>query len=265
MSFLDSLKSIFNIDIDLSNLSSIHIFSDNNNKQVTNIDNRRIEINIVNVTTKNIPRLEKAIKNAVKNEDKLLIEDKASIVLFDISKVQKTKENIDLVAFFRGKISNVDLEILRASLYVKSVYDRGGQVGDLKRDIILRFGDRGRNIVNLCTAGYFTSVIKPLYEEIVKQPDFTPAWFLETFDTIVNKSPFAIFVSSPMTKEQLLEEVTSKMNVSKMYGINYLNIHGIGEHNVLKIEYVLGKIKDSFTSTPDFESGRKYLTVTIYF
>lgn len=265
MSFLYNLKSIFKIKVDLSKLTSIHLFSDNKNEQVTYIDKRTIYINIANTKDKDVPKLEKAIKDAVKKENNLLIEEAANKLLNDISKVENNVENTRLIQFFRGKISNNDLEIFRASLYVKNVYDRGQQVGDLKRDIILKFGDRGRNIVNLCTAGYFTSLIKPLYNEMLLQSNFTPNLFLETFDTIVNQSPFAIFVGSPMTKDQLLSEVVSKMEVNKKYGINYLNIHGIGEHNVSKIEFILTKLKDKFASAPDIESGRKYITVTIYF
>ena len=56
-----------------------------------------------------------------------------------------------------------------------------------------------------------------------------------------------------------------KITVRKRYGISYLNIHGIGENNVGKIERVLITFKDRFTHTPDIESGRGFITVTLYF
>lgn len=267
MSFLENLKSIFKINISIPKLKKlqIHIFSGNKNEQAIHIDNRTINININGVKSDDIPKLVKAINNSVIKEDNLLIEDSANKLLTDFVESENREENVDIIIFFRGKIDNSDLEILRASLYVKLVYERGGKVGDLKRDIILKFGERGRNIVNLCTAGYFTSLIKPLYNEMVKQPNFTPTWFLEVFDTLVNHSTFAVFVSSPMTKEQLLADVEEKMEINKKYGINYLTIHGIGENNVSKIEYVLMKIRDRFTYTPDIESGKRYIIITIYF
>ncbi len=268
MSILDNLKSVFNID--LSSLKSIniniHLFSGNKTSKSVEIIDNQANINIDAVKAVDIPKLQKAILDAVKVDDDLLIEEQANKRLLDISDVERYDDGTSLIEFFRGKISNSDLEILRASLYIKTVYERGERIGELKDNVIQKHGDRGRNIVNLCTAGYFTSIIKPLYCEMVVDPNFTPNLFLEAFNTIVNQSPFAIFVSSQMILEALLKEVESKMKLNKQYGIDHLNIHGIGETNVSKIELLLGKLKDKFSRNPDTESsGRRYITVTIYF
>jgi hypothetical protein len=264
--FLDNLKSVFHIDI--PNLKSIHFFSDNKNTQAGTTVNNTYNINIGSINSADIPKVMAAIKNSVKEEDALIIESDASQLLNDIVEVEKKEENTELLDFFRGKISNSDLEILRASLYVKDVFDRGDQrrqVAKLKEDIMLRYGYRGRNIVNLCTARYFTTLIKPLYLEMLNQPNFTPELFLDTFKTIVSQFPFAIFVNSRMTKEQLNAEFIAKMKRNKQYGIKKLNIHAIGDGNVAKIDYVLEKNKHVFTSRPETESGRGYMIITIYF
>lgn len=265
MNFLNNLKSIFKIKFDLSKLSSIHLLSDNKNSQTINIVKKTININIGSVSPDLIPKLQNAIKKAVQQEDDLLIEDDANKLLIDISKVTQNKENTGLVQFFRGKINSKDLEILRAALYIKNVYERGSRIGDLKDDLIIKYGDRGRNIVNLCSAGYFDTLIKPLYNHMITEPNFTPERFLDTFDKIITYSPFAIFVSSPMDSKELLLAVETRMELNKKYGINYINIHGIGEHNVSKIEELLKSLKDKLIKTPDVEIGRGYITVTIYF
>ena len=267
MSFLENLKSIFNINIDLSKLKSfkINFFSGNRDSQLIKIENKTININVNGVSDTQKPILLQAIKDAVEDESSLLIENQANKLLSDISKEENGEEYKELIEFFRGKIKNSDLEILRAALFIKSKFDQREQIGDLKHDVIIKFGDRGRNIVNLCTAGYFTSILKPLYIEMVNNPSFTPDWFEATFDKIVNTYPFAIFVSSQMTSVQLSQNVESQMKINKKYGIDYLNLHAIGEHNVDKIGVVLANFKSKFKYPPDIESGRRYIIVTIYF
>lgn len=266
MSFLDSLKNLIGIKIDLSKLKSfsIHLLSDNTIHKTVIIDKKTININVSTLNQKDMPAIKKLIRQAI-SENKLLIEEKANTRLQDIAKTKNNPDSTSLLEFFKGKISNNDLEILRASLYVKTVYGRGDQVGELKDDIITRYGARGRNIVNLCTAGYFSSLIKPLFEDMVDQQGFKPSWYLEVFDTIIDQSPVAVFVSSSTTKDQLLSEVEARIRINKRYGIHYLNIHGISEQNVEKIEFVLGRLKNNFTNPPDIDSGKRYIIVTIYF
>lgn len=267
MNFLENLKSLLRINIDLSKLKNFTVKLINNNsiQGLIHIENKTVFVNVNAVDKNDIPQVQALIKKAVSEEGLILIEDKSKQLVDEITIFEKTSHSLDLVEFFKGKLSSVDLEILRASLFVKDVYDKGGQVGDLKRSIIIRHGDRGRNIVNLCTAGYFHSIIKPLYLEMVSQADFTSEKFLGTYNTIIMNYPFAIFVSSSTSIASLEAEVERKMEINKKYGINNLNLHGIGEDNIEKITHIIEKFKAKFTHRPTYESERRYMMVTIWF
>lgn len=267
MNFLEKLSSIVKVKFDLSKLKDfkINVFSNNKIEHKVYNDNHTVHINLAGLSADEMPQVLELLKKAVQEENMLLIEEKASETIQDIKTVEKKPENVAIVEYFTGKIKLLDLEILRASLYIKELHERGDPVGQLKDDIVARYGSRGRNISNLCTAGYFATELKPLYELMKQMPDFTTDKYQEAFNKIVNTFPFAIFVSIKMSKEQVLEEVKGKMQMNKGYGINHMNIHGIGESNVSKIFWVLKQIESLQTSPPEMESKRNYITVTIFF
>jgi hypothetical protein len=265
MSLLDKLKGIISISVDVSNLKDIHFFSDNTKKEIYNIDNRTININVNNISAKDIPQVQEAIRQAVNDQSDVLLEDKAKLLVEDIGREENNKNNQDLITFFQGKLPQNDVDLLRASLYVKSVYDKDLPIGDLKNNVINKYGDRGRHFVNLCTAGYFSSIFKPLYLEMEKDKEFSKEAYLKIFNKLMDQSPFAIFVYNQITPDELEKSVREKIKVNKKYGINYLNIHGIGESNINKIEKLLIKIRQELKEIPDVESSRNYIIITLYF
>ena len=208
---------------------------------------------------------ENIINAAVEGEDKLLLEDNATKLLESFEQEEEKSEYAATINFFKQKIPSSDLEILRASLYIKSLYDKGEPVRELKSSVMYKYGERGRNISNLCSAGYFTSYIKPLYLEMESQENFSNQDFIKVYNIIIKHSAFAIFVNSQMSLDELNEQIAQSMEFNKKYGINHLNIHGIGSSNIFKIQEALIKIKDSLSSPPEIESTSKYITVTIYF
>jgi len=68
-----------------------------------------------------------------------------------------------------------------------------------------------------------------------------------------------------MPEKELINEIEKHMEFNKKYGINHLNLHGIGLTNILKIQDALIKIKDKLSSAPEIDSTSKYITVTIFF
>lgn len=213
----------------------------------------------------------KALKGLVKDSIKdgyLVLKDDSKKLLEDFKKVDSRKQNRELLEYFSGKIPSGDLEALRASLFIKDLHEKGidrDLIHKLKQDIIFKHGRRGGYIANLTTAGYFESIIKPLYEEMATKPDFKMDTFRASYDQIVIQQPFAVFVSRVMTEEDLEKEVTDKIETNKKYGIQKLKIHAIGKSNVDKITNIINKLKDDFTRNPDVESGQDYLTMTIWF
>lgn len=269
MSLLDKLSKLINISLPkLKRLGNIHIFSDNETEKITINDNKKVinvTININKLESENIPLLKTTLTELVTENDELLIEDNARKTLEDFSNVDKQRANQSVLEYFKGKIPSKDIEILRASLYLKSVFEREGPVFQLKQDIMNRFGDRGRNISNLCTAGYFTSQIKPLYDEMYAQPNFSPDEFLKVYEIIVTESPYAVFINAGMSQEDVKREVLDRIEVDKKYGIKYLNIHGIGKDNVDKIINLLKELNQTLTQPPEITRGERFIVIKIWF
>ncbi|MBI2405477.1 hypothetical protein HYV21_00270 [Candidatus Microgenomates bacterium] len=269
MNPLDKLSKLINISFPkLKRLGNIHIASDNKLEKITVNDNKKVinvTINVEKLESKDIAQLQAILKELVIKNDELVIEDNARKTLEDFSNVDKQRGNQSLLEYFKGKIPSRDIEILRASLYLKSIFERGEPVFQLKQDIMNRFGDRGRNISNLCTAGYFTSQIRPLYEEMYAQPNFSPEEFFRVYDIIVTESPYAVFISAVMSQEDVKREVLDRIRVGKTYGIKYLNIHGIGEDNVDKISYLLKELTPTLTQPPEITKGERFIVIKIWF
>ena len=145
------------------------------------------------------------------------------------------------------------------------MHERGEDITKLKSDIVNKYGGRGRNICNLYSAGYFDSQIKPLYEEMITQPDFSPKDFEEAYERIVTESPYAVFISASMTNPEAEKEVRERMVIAKKYGIKYLNIHGIGQANVNKITHVLENLRSELSLPEEIIRQGSVIAVKIQF
>jgi len=266
MNLLDKLSKLFGVDFSKLKKFHIHILSDNQHENFTINDNRKIVIiNTGKLDSKKIPQLQTIVKDLVTENDELLIEDNASKTIEDFKEVDSQTENRNLLEYFKGKIFSKDIEILRASLYLKTVYERGENVSQLKQDIMNRYGDRGKNISNLCSAGYFTSQIKPLYEEMYSHPNFSAEEFSKVYEIIITESPYAVFINSRMSEKDVKKEVLSRMEIGKKYGIKYLNIHGIGKDNTDKIVNILKELNSELSQTPEITKGERFIVVKIWF
>ncbi len=263
MGFLDKLSTLLKVDI--SKLKTIKLFS----------DNKKVEINVnftgINpslLTSKQQDELKKLLNDVVQIEDTVLIEEESNKLLEDFTKSDSEKRNKKILAFLRNKIPPEDVKALRASLYLRKLHEERTNrelIAKVKSDIIQKYGERGGNIANLCTAGYFESTIIPLYETMAKEAGFKQEKFITRYDAIVLQVPFAVFVSGQHTEASLKSEVLSKIETNKKYGIHKLNIHAIGIRNSSKIKKVIKEIEEHFTKTPELESGSGYYIITIWF
>lgn len=261
MSFFDKLSSIFKIDI--SKLKEIHLFSDNKTVKIEHHDHRTININIGALSPQKSQKIREVIKEAVQKEEQILLETDANQLLENFSYVDKQDQNRKEIEFYRGKIPAEDIDVLRAAIFIQEQSKQGKSVRELKEDVRLRYGQRGNNIVNLYTAGYFYSVVRPMYEEMASQSDFSQEKFIKRYNTIVMQYTFAVFVNARMSSEELEKEVHEKIVKNKKYGISHLNIHGIGSDNVAKIQELLAKLKGTIRWPPDIDSERGFITVKI--
>lgn len=266
MAFLDKLSTIFKVDLSgLKKLNLINIsINSNNNSPKIEVRAEKLLLNLTQFSLAENKALKKAIKSYFSDEG-ILLENEAEQTVEDFQISELARETRGLLEFFKGKIPALDLEILRASLYLKKVHESGRSVNNLKVDIMRRYGDRGRNISNLCTAGYFKSQIKPLYEDMYSQPDFSPEKFISVYEIIVTQSPYAEFINSHMSDTEVLDVVSRKMEFGRKYGIRYLNIHGIGIDNVQKINRLMVSLDQKFTKPPEVNSTQGFIVIKIYF
>lgn len=276
MDILKKLDSIFHVD--LSKLKEINFdkirllnknLNDNNIVLFSKVD-KSVNINIGLATPKQLEELKLVIKDLVNQEDYLAIDSNSEKLLTNFSEIDSREENKQIIEFFTNKIPALDLEALRASLFIKSIYDGDAdhsQISVLKGDITQRYGVRGNNISNLCTAGYFTTIIKPLYLELSKRDGFTLDQFTARYDVIITQYPFAVFVGRHNSTEDLKAEILEKIARNKKYGIRKLNVHAIGSDNIDRIQDVLGdqEVKKCLTERPDIDSGKGFMIVTIFF
>jgi len=273
MAIFENLKSLFKTEIagklkTAKDIASVKILNNNKFGSLLNIDNRKqLVINIGKLETKQQEEsLKKLIKEAV-GEKNPILETQSQNLLENFESAESQTQNKELIEYFEGKLPGKDLQIFRASLYLKVVLDQNdrGEASKLKSDITDRYGKRGANIANLTTAGYFSTVIKPLYEEMRAIEGFTIEEFHKKYEIIVEQYLFAIFVNRDMTIESLKLDIKRKIDRNRMYGVRKLDIHGIGHSNVIKIQDALKQLKNELTASPAIEQHRDILRVTIYF
>ena len=159
MSFLDNLKALVHVDI--SKLDSVHFSLLSNNKFSVTINNA--EPKIVKIGSAREKEAVRSLLRDAVDEHGLLLESKAEHVLDGIRQSDDIPDNKELIEFFKGKISQTDLGILRSSLFIRSAHRRGIKVRGLVERLDASYGSRGRNISKLCSADYFESIIKTSY------------------------------------------------------------------------------------------------------
>lgn len=263
--FAEILKKI----LGLKNLiKNVKFFSSNKNCSIISYtDNRKtLNININNLDTQKRKQIEKAIRETVAGQGDIVLNEESEGLLGEISSIDE-KINEDL-KYFKNKIPDDDLPILRASLFLKSQYESKKPVENLKQDIVNRYGERGRRIANLCSAGYFKTVIKPLYNTMASSGNFAKDDFLYRYREIINTYPFAVFVNIFLSEKKIKKKVLNKIEINKKYGIKCLNIHGIGKKNIVNIKKVLEdqELKGKFEREPEMiDSGINYVTAKIFF
>lgn len=254
-SILPNLKTFTFKLLNKSNISLIYI----DNKK---IDTRKIVLsnNQLTLFWKSLTKAEQSkllSKTSVAfNKYKIpVINDEAENLSKKVSKEIYNSSNQEDLKYFEGKIPQDDLYILRAAQYIKTVFDKGGDVENLKNSIRSTHGRRGANICNLYSAGYFNSWIKPMYESISKQDSFTLEKFHVAYNLVVDHYPFAVFVHRGMSLIEIRSEITRKLDEGRKYGIKILNIHGIGSDNIINITQVAKELREKKNYEIFIENG----------
>lgn len=173
----------------------------------------------------------------------------------------------DEINYFATKVPENDKSIVEAAYHIRGLSEDHKPVRDLIKDIRTNQGTRGANIINLVGRGYFESYLKPMYELLSRNPNFELRMFLENYELIINNAPFAYFVSSTQTVEELVTGLMEKIVFSRQYGQHKLAIHAIGHGNITKVNDALkdAELKLLIEDRIDTEIQRNVMTMFIYY
>lgn len=139
-------------------------------------------------------------------------------------------KDYDLLSFFGGKLTNADYEALKMACFIRNEMLNNRNIYEYKKDIRVRFGDRGANISNLCSAGYFEKEFIPLYNTL------SHSEFSEYYELAVGKKARALFVHANMGEFQIEEEFNKMIDKAQKYHMTDFRVHGLGENNVNAIK-----------------------------
>jgi hypothetical protein len=245
MSFLEKLKQMVKVDINIS--TNININS-NNISTKTEYDGatNTLSLNIAKFSDEEIRYLGTTTKLAVLEEGELLLGKDSEEIVESIKMIDNSPDVKSLLNFFKDKIPQEDWNALRAAMFIRKRFEMGLSSFDdtyaRKGDVIKKYGTHGKNICNLCTSGYFETMLIPLHAEMKKMPDYSADKFLKIFNLIIDEEAFAIFVPGNMSTDEVKTTVEDKIRRNLRYGVNYVSIHGIGKWNVEKIKEAITDI-----------------------
>jgi len=184
----------------------------------------------------------------------------------DIKRKDSAPDVREILEFYKDKIPAADLIILRQAMYIKKVFleRRNQDVRNMKRDIRDKYGKRGANITNLCTAGYYEKDFNEMYEELSKiyiTEDKIKAKFLSLYDPYVDDLPCSVFVSIGMKEEDIEKQIVTRLK----YGIDYIKVHGIGSSNVKRVKKVISVLEKTMSIEKNIIDDNNVITAELTF
>ncbi len=237
---------------------------------VLNPSKKSIDVNINALKPKAQEKFLKKIVQSMNDDVDAIVEKDSYQVIETVKKGERAgpiKAELDEL---RAHLPDGDMPILRAGLVLRSAFVTGQPIGgktvkDLKDDIRLRYGDRGNKIANMCTAGYFETLVIPCLR-ILKNSGKTVPEIKKELNFIIEESAFAFFVPSSMKEKDVCEKAIAKIESNKQSGKPYLNVHGIGLKNVKSIRALKEVVKEEY-SNANFEenSVNEYINLKITF
>ena len=245
----------------------IHFTSNARSKKQTfkNVVKTKGQSSVVqNILVVNLPNVGSSEQNQVLGEllerfnkgEVFFIDDEKRRLAASVQAAESSTENGELVKYFEGKLRQTDWQIFRTGLYTHYLIEQAMPTSEIRDAVIRTYGLRGRNILNLAAAGHFASHIRPLYEELAKEPGFSNEVFYEEFERILVEMPFAIFVNAATDAQKLLEMIKERVQQAKSYSVEKrrLYIHGWGLH-VKTIEGCLDKLDSSLKANVSKRKG----------
>jgi hypothetical protein len=255
MALLDKLKAIFSIDLsklkklDIKILSPTIIVDNSGQKIECDESSKELKINVVKLDSGEKSKFFEAIGSSIEEEGYALLEKGAQALLEDFKTKDKSPKNQEILNRLKELVPLDDIPIWRAALYLKNCFEEGENVDNLKSDIICKFGDRGRKIANLCSAGYLDKMFD-IYQQLVTElgsKELAKEKFKIIYSTYVDAFRFTIFVCHWDKSDELIGKIESKINENAQYGIKFINLHGIGKDNIKKIKKIIDSLEEKYS------------------
>ncbi len=165
-----------------------------------------------------------------------------------------------ILTFFASILPRDDFYALKMSLYLRDQQSKGKNISEYKREIRQKFGDRGANIANLCTAGYFEAEFMPLFYNSVSKNTFH-----EYYEIVVAKKAKALFVHAGMGVKEIQTAFNEMIDKAVKYRMKHFHIHGLGYQNVSNIKEFFAKKpidpEDKYIFKKEYENTEPALVI----
>lgn len=259
MNILDRLKNLVDIDIDIGNrdIKNINIKAESDENPLSiSEDGEELVIDVNALDNEKVTEVEEIIGDAYDSQGKVLEHNSQK----ELTKIEQTDTNRieETLDYFGPKISNEHLEILEKALYLRERWQRNSSVTKQKEDIMEKYGQEGRSITNLCTAGYFDEdrYLRELYNEMRDSGYYKEGDYREEFEEIIRNEPFSVFVSRGDSVKDTKIQIESRLRKYKKYGVRvkFIDVRGIGPSNIETIESTIEILEEELENI-DYSSN----------
>jgi len=156
--------------------------------------------------------------------------------------------------FYKHLLSNRHYEILKSSYYLRQeweddeVFMSRDDMRRRRKDLVDRFGEDAMEITNLCTSGYFDEdrYFRSLYETLEAEEEDPRQKFRDMFERIIDNMPFTVFVSNSQDATSVIGEVDDRLEKFSKYGVDFVEVRGIGRANRRTIENVIEELEEQY-------------------
>ena len=155
----------------------------------------------------------------------------------------KDKTNSNLVDFIAKSLPAKDHALWEAGLLLRQHFTRGENelVAEIKQDMMSTDPIRGKNIANLCNAGYLEDEIIPMHKaltDLERSEDF-----IKFYEALVTQTPTSVFVGMSHNERIIKEELFRKIKYATNYSAPYVKVHALGRHHVELAKEILKEVR----------------------
>lgn len=204
----------------------------------------------------------KVVKPVIQSNQFELPAETSEKKLKEVETFASSSSKDEAYSFVSNNIPNEDKYIWLSALMLRQAnYNHNWEkVRQIKEQMVLEHQQKGRNIANICNAGYLEEYIMPWYQHYVKDLNDNDS-FLENYKSIVNNLLFIVFVGVGQEVKEIKTEIENKIQTLVNAHRDCLFIHAIGEANINKAEQIISEIKEEIPEIKDINKTTTNLTL----